>query len=659
MEAADKARILAEHLAYALPLARDGGGDAFVHTAGEHRRYALWLGNHDADVASAVELEVRHLLSELPDVDVLTAPRKGHNGRGKLAGRLQSMLNADGAEHCRDMLWELLVGKGDIANEPLLPPRLTRFRRVRQALSDGWLARKTAVLWMNVLIAIPMAVVYLTAHSEADPILDEQSPVALKIFTIWSLSFLPGWLYVRFLGQRAGALWNEYVQHLHRLGWDRPEFLPRPPESSEFFAEWLDAKGYRHSEETNLYRLKFNAYYGRSVSATNAFRTNFSVTAETMFPVFLTTLIMSTGFTAVLWDTKFADDPSSVWDVAKFAFLGAYVFIAQSLIRRFFQSDLRPSAYATSILRIVIVLITVIALHQILRPVGRPNVEAVVAFVVGIFPIIAFQALYRTAAGVLRAAVPQLTPDYPLNQLDGLNIWYETRLVEEGIEDMENLATANMVDVMLHTRVPVGRLVDWIDQAHLYLHLDRIERGRSERRKAGRWDRTDDLPVDSAKEPRPAGADLPEQFDGTATGGDIDPRLAQVPEADGQLMRRALPARVHGSLGPGSRAGTRTRVALRQLGIRNATDLLKAFPPDQIDPRELTPGVRSRFLQLQATGVDPDQIRILVRILDEDTGLAPVWNWQTRGSLARSDVRRPRSQMGGDDAVPRARQSTR
>ena len=37
---------------------------------------------------------------------------------------------------------------------------------------------------------------------------------------------------------------------------------------------------------------------------------------------------------------------------------------------------------------------------------------------------------------------------------------------------MENLATANLVDVTLHSRVPVSRLVDWVDQAHLYLHLE-------------------------------------------------------------------------------------------------------------------------------------------------------------------------------------------
>jgi hypothetical protein len=52
-----------------------------------------------------------------------------------------------------------------------------------------------------------------------------------------------------------------------------------------------------------------------------------------------------------------------------------------------------------------------------------------------------------------------------------LNIWYESRLVEEGIEDMQNLATADIVNLMLYTRVPVERLIDWIDQSHLYLRV--------------------------------------------------------------------------------------------------------------------------------------------------------------------------------------------
>jgi hypothetical protein len=243
--------------------------------------------------------------------------------------------------------------------------------------------------------------------------------------------------------------------------------------------------------------------------------------------------------------------------------------------------------------------------------------------------------------------VPQLTPDYPLNQLDGLNVWYEARLVEEGIEDMQNLATANLVDVILHTRVPVGRLVDWVDQAQLYLHLDRAERGYRERRLV----RAAPLPGDNDNGKAPADQRPPE--------GDVQTQAAPKPADNGQApIDQTPPAEgdvhaydhplVHGSLNPNSRAGTKTRVGLRQLGIRTATDLVKAFPPEQIDPLVGDNSAdRLSFGALKPGGLDEDQIRTLVRVLEEDTALAPIWNWQTRGVQARRDCRQPRSQRTG------------
>ena len=50
----------------------------------------------------------------------------------------------------------------------------------------------------------------------------------------------------------------------------------------------------------------------------------------------------------------------------------------------------------------------------------------------------------------------------------------------------------NLVDVMLHTRIPASRLVDWIDQAFLLVHLGRTDRdeprmpGREDQDAAGR-----------------------------------------------------------------------------------------------------------------------------------------------------------------------------
>src|SRR4029453_9724134 len=131
-------------------------------------------------------------------------------------------------------------------------------------------------------------------------------------------------------------------------------------------------------------------------------------------PVFLLTATLAVCWTALLWDPGFISSPSTVWDVLKFGFLGAYSFIIQMLIRRFFQSDLRPNAYASAMLRIVVVLILVAAPHQVI-PADGGSTEAAGAFVTGFSPLGGTQALQRTAAAVLRAFVPTLNPAYPLN----------------------------------------------------------------------------------------------------------------------------------------------------------------------------------------------------------------------------------------------------
>jgi hypothetical protein len=422
--------------------------------------------------------------------------------------------------------------------------------------------------------------------------------LSLEVFAVWSLSFLPGWLYIRFLGQRAGALWDEYVLNLHRLRWDKSRHLPRPPVNSDFYTEWLGDGGPLLAHRPNIYQQKFDAYYGKSVSRIGH-GGGPPVRVEALFPVFLTTAALAVCWTAVLWSPRFASAPGSFWDVLKFGFLGAYSFILQMLVRRFFQSDLRPAAYANALLRLIVVLILVAGLYQIV-PHDNPRAAAAVAFLIGFFPLAGMQAIQRFAATALRVVVPSLNPPYPLNQIDGLSVWYEARLLEEGIEDMQSLATANFVDVILHTRVPVGRLVDWVDQAHLYLHLDRLE---------GTW--------------------LERKYAKHGT---------KPQNGDGQPQTGTLLTIAEGSVTELSRAGSKTRTALRQLGVRKATDLLKAFPPDCLDPeKELAPEspwqkhLTAVAGDVAGGGLDQAQLRSIVRVLNRDPSLAPVWNWQKRG----------------------------
>jgi hypothetical protein len=571
-------------------------------------------GPAEAAVDFAVGLELREVWKKA------RSPREGagEQATGKLSDRLTEVLERD--EHAVGVLWALLAGHGDRPRADALPELLAGppggsppggsppggqgapGRRASGAASRSpGLPRRTASglrrIGVNLCLNAIVALVLVLAWWLAWPPLQVR-PVAgalsVEVFAVWSLSFLPGWLYIRFLGQRAGALWDEYVLNLHRLRWDKPRHLPKPPVNSDFYAEWLGDGGPLLAQRPSIYQQKFDAYYGKSVSR-SGHGEGPPVRIEALFPVFLTTAALAVCWTAVLWSPRFTSAPASFWDVLKFGFLGAYSFILQMLVRRFFQGDLRPAAYANALLRLIVVLILVAALYQIL-PHDNPRSAAAVAFVIGFFPLAGMQAIQRFAATALRVVVPSLNPPYPLNQIDGLSVWYEARLLEEGIEDMQSLATANFVDVILHTRVPVGRLVDWVDQAHLYLHLDRLE---------GTW-----------RERKHAKA-------GTAPQN-----------GNGQPQPGAWSSMTEGSVTGWSRAGSKTRTALRQLGIRKATDLLKAFPPAWLDPaRELPPGSPwyKHLIDIAGEGLDQAQLRTIVRVLATEPSLAPVWNWQQRG----------------------------
>jgi hypothetical protein len=533
-------------------------------------------------VDKAVLLELEHLLAENPDLLPPDDPGDCERERA-VSARLEHALDQR-SDHSREVLMTLLAGReagGPPAEGNRPGARDDPRRRPLDLLGKAWVRRQVAGLWMNALIALVLGLAWWLAWPPAG---GWSGNLALGVFAVWCLSFLPGWLYVRFLGQRAGALWDEYVLSLHRLGWDRPRNLPQPLVTSDYFAEWFADGGPLLVHRPTIYRQKFDAYYGKSVSE-SSHRPGHPVKIETLFPVFLTTAAVAVCWVAVLWDLSFLTQPTNVWDLLKFGFMGSYLFILQMLIRRFFQSDLRPSAYATAMLRIITVLLVVAALHQAVAA-AQWRYEAVAAFVIGFFPLVGMQALARIATATLRTAVPSSSPPYPLSQIDGLSVWYEARLLEEGIEDMQSLATANFVDVILHTRVPVGRLVDWVDQAHLYLHLDRMERGWLDRLLHG-----DKESVDTD----------------TVAGGSVDEK---------------------------SRAGTRTRTVLRQLGVRKATDLIKAFPPDQMQPGMVQSGSTgwgSHLAGIVEESLKLDQLRTLVRVLSQESALVPVWNWQGRG----------------------------
>ena len=77
----------------------------------------------------------------------------------------------------------------------------------------------------------------------------------------------------------------------------------------------------------------------------------------------------------------------------------------------------------------------------------------------------------------------------PLTELQGINLYDKARLFEEGIENVQNLVHQELTETMLNTRIPASRLVDWIDQGILSLHLGKDTHADASRNNVEVYDR--------------------------------------------------------------------------------------------------------------------------------------------------------------------------
>jgi hypothetical protein len=315
--------------------------------------------------------------------------------------------------------------------------------------------------------------------------LDESSRLfVLKLVSAGLLAFLPGWLYLQFIRNKGRSLYDEYVLNLFRLRIDKPANLPAPPEHTTYYLPWKRAHERLGTDsKDNLYRTKFEAVYGRSSVSTLGLivdRGKLPKRTEAFSPVIYATLIMCLGWVLILQpellgalrlgDVVPSGRPLLPVEPLQFGFLGAYTFIIQDLVRRYYRDDLRTSGYIAAISRIVFSAVLIMTVNLMWGGQAGQQ-ENILAFFIGFFPQIGLQVLKTALTKPLGRLVPSLSTEYPLSSLEGLNFWYEARLNEEGIEDQQNLVSASLVDLMLRTRAPVMRLVDWLDQAFLHLHL--------------------------------------------------------------------------------------------------------------------------------------------------------------------------------------------
>ncbi len=345
----------------------------------------------------------------------------------------------------------------------------------------GKLHSRTALVMM---IGVPVLLVLVGAIA----LLPQKSQlVALRGTFVLVVCALPAILWYLFIATRKASLLNEFLTSLERLGLLRAQRHETDAAKDRRISSYLE---------------RFSAIYGSlpekvhaDVQAGRFTRYSRTVINEsaglvtTAVPVMAATALITLGWLLTLPPAQVlptGEPHATAWILAftptlqpvTLGFVGAYFFCIQMLFRRYAHRDLRGSAYVAVSMRIILATVGVWVLTAVDATTGLLTEGELFAlsFAIGVFPLVIWQfvefQLNRLAGTrVLGIGMPSMSAKLPISDLDGLTVWHEARLVEHDIENVPNMATADLVDLLLNTRIPPNRLVDWTDQAMMDTQL--------------------------------------------------------------------------------------------------------------------------------------------------------------------------------------------
>ena len=270
-----------------------------------------------------------------------------------------------------------------------------------------------------------------------------------RLLFIVTASLLPALLYFLFDRQQLATLRNRFEHQIFRL--------------DPHVETVMDVQAKYGEQIAEVYGPVLGKEEGRLIRGTR-------------WPIIVATLVITMGWLLTLlpFDANLViNQPAEILNLffprptaVVFGFLGAYFFTLNVSLLRYARADLKPKAYSSITVRLFLVVILAWVISAL--PLSNSNpVKLTFIFLVGIFPesgLTLIREYIRRQTGFFSKIIPYPKEWHPLTKLEGIDVYDRARLADEGVTNIEGLAHHDLIDLMLETRIPTPRLVDWLDQ---------------------------------------------------------------------------------------------------------------------------------------------------------------------------------------------------